>query len=281
MVETLKTDGYVTDLEFDLVNKQGEIRRCITSLRLYRETEILEGSIQDITEKKILEDNIKFSNKQLHALSNRLYKIREEERLNVSRELHDNVGQALTGLKMDISWLEKKVGESKPNKELIIERFKGMKELVDESIKRVRQIASDLRPSILDTLGLLPAIEWLIQDLQQRSEINCGLNSELKELKMGLPTKLEIFRIIQESLTNVVRHSEATSVQINVIKRKKKLIFEVIDNGKGITEVALNNTTSLGLLGIRERANQINGEVTINGTSGKGSVVTLSMPYEE
>ena len=239
------------------------------------------GSHADITGRKKAEEDLKSSNEQLHALSDRLHKIREEERLNVSRELHDDIGQSLTGIKMDISWLEKKVAEFIPDKNLLMERFSGMKELVDESIAKVRQIASDLRPGILDTFGLLPAIEWQLQDLQQRSGIKCTLISDLKELNFDAQTNLEIFRIIQESLTNVVRHSEAGSAQVNIKKQKDKLIFEVIDNGKGITDDVFNKTTSLGLIGMRERASQINGEISIQGTSGKGSVVSLSIACKE
>ena len=154
-----------------------------------------------------------------------------------------------------------------------------MKNLIDDSINRVRQIASDLRPSILDTLGLLPAIECLFDDIIEKCSIVCSLNSEVRKINLDKQTKLNIYRIIQETLTNIVRHAEATSVKIKVKKQGKNILFEIVDNGKGISKADLNNKTSLGLLGIRERTAQIKGEVNIKGTAGKGTVVSLSIPY--
>jgi len=234
----------------------------------------------DITSRKMLENDIQIFNEKLRALSARLQNIRENERLNLSREMHDNIGQALTGLKMDISWLERKVINSAENKNLLLERLKAMKDLVDDSIVRVRRIATELRPTILDTFGLIAALEWMLQDLEQRSEIKCTLSAKVKDLKFDQQKTLEIFRIIQESLTNVVRHAEASKVNVNVKKRKDGFIFEVIDNGIGITEDSIINSTSLGILGMNERAAQIGGRITFEKAKKNGTIVTLIISDE-
>ena len=281
MITEILEKGRSEYFETKFRRKSGELRDVFVMSELIESagTPYVLEIAQDITESKKLEENLKSLNDQLRAFSHRLQDVREEERLNVSRELHDNVGQALTGLKMDISWMEKKVGESKIKKEVIIERLNIMKNLIDDSINRVRQIASDLRPSILDTLGLLPAIECLFDDIIEKCSIVCSLNSEVRKINLDKQTKLNIYRIIQETLTNIVRHAEATSVKIKVKKQGKNILFEIVDNGKGISKADLNNKTSLGLLGIRERTAQIKGEVNIKGTAGKGTVVSLSIPY--
>jgi len=153
-----------------------------------------------------------------------------------------------------------------------------MPEVVDEIISAVRKIATELRPGVLDDLGLEAAIDWQIQDFQKRTGIKCEFVSELKDTPLSQDRATAAFRIFQETLTNIARHARATRVQIRLAARHGKLILEVQDNGKGVTARDLSGVKSLGLLGIRERAMMLDGEVTIVGRRGKGTTVGLRIP---
>lgn len=233
------------------------------------------GTAQDITERRQAEDELRRSHKQLRALSARLQCAREEERARIAREVHDELGQALTGLKMDLAWLNKRLPEA--NNEVAHQKIASMTKLIDETIKSVRKIATELRPGILDDLGLTAAIEWQAQEFQQRTGIECEIIS-LPEVTLNPERSTAVFRIFQEILTNVMRHANATRVTISMRASDDDLILEVSDSGRGITEKEISDTKSLGLLGMRERALLLGGELTISGTEGAGSVVTLRIP---
>lgn len=230
---------------------------------------------RDISESKQTEDRLRHSSEQLRALSAHLQSIREEERTNVARDIHDELGQALTGLKMDLLRLARKPPE---DRKLLSNEIRSMGKPVDDIIKAVRKISRQLRPDVLD-LGLLAAIEWQVEDFEKRTRIECLFSSTMEEdgdLNQDLSTVL--FRILQEALTNIVRHAQATQVQVNVKRDNGYVTLVVADNGKGIREHEISDPNSLGLLGIRERAVLFGGQVEIVGSRERGTSLTVMIP---
>jgi PAS domain S-box-containing protein len=238
---------------------------------------------RNVSEHKLLEKELRNSKEQLRTLTSRLQNVREKERLELSRELHDNLGQILTALKMDISFLENNIisRNRKINPQIIKGKFYGMKQLIDTSIDTVREISTNLRPTILDLLGLISTIEWYLKEFQRKSGIACKFFSEVSKIKLDPHISIVAYRIFQEALTNIIRHSKATSVEVRIKKMQAKLILEIKDNGIGISDDVLQNVSSLGLLGMRERALSINGSVIFNGTPGEGTTVVLTIPIND
>jgi PAS domain S-box-containing protein len=235
---------------------------------------------RDVTERKQAEKQLRDSGEQLRALAAYLQSIREEERTRIAREVHDELGQALTGLKMDLAWLEKKFSEASDPAAVrrLREKMKAMPELVDSIISTVRKIATELRPGVLDDLGLEAAIEWQIQDFQSRTGIKCAFASNLKDIPLDRERATAVFRIFQETLTNIVRHAQATRVNIRLERRGSELVLEVQDDGRGMSGRDRSGGKSLGLLGMRERAMMLDGVVRIVGRRGKGTTVGLHLP---
>jgi PAS domain S-box-containing protein len=233
------------------------------------------GITRDITELKQAEEERLRSLEQLRALAGRLQSIREEERKRVAREIHDQLGQALTAIKIDFSSLirELAAGEKQPSK-----RTASILQLVDESIHSVRRIATELRPGILDDLGLVAAIEWAGEDFESRTGTQCRLDLPPESIAVDAERATAIFRIFQETLTNVARHADASLVDVRLAKEDGDLTLEVHDNGKGISEDKLLNGKSLGILGMRERAMLLGGELTISGPPGSGTTVRVRIP---
>jgi PAS domain S-box-containing protein len=234
--------------------------------------------VSDITERKRIEERLKSSNEELRALSARLQLVREEESLRIAREIHDELGGALTGLKMDLYWLDKRLSE--PAKATKQQKMRAMLELIDETIQKVRNIATELRPAILDDLGLAAAIEWQAREFQNRTEIECRIISLHEDVTISSEKATAVFRIFQELLTNVARHAGATLVEIRMEKQNGDVILEVSDNGRGIKESEMTNTKSLGLLGVRERTLVFGGRVHIARAEGKGTQVTIRIPLD-
>lgn len=225
-----------------------------------------------------MENEIRKNYNNMRALSNRLQQIREEERLNISRELHDDLGQTLTGLKMDIAVAEKKLSAKRIDKKIIVAKLSSMRELTDLLIKKVRKLAQEMRPNILDSFGLIPAVSWMLTDFEQRSGISTALITEIEHLNAGKDVVLEVFRIIQESVTNVIRHSEADSVSVLIKAAGNNYEISIIDNGKGIAPKNMIAGNSLGILGMRERAEKINGSFAIFRNDDQGTTVKLIFP---
>jgi signal transduction histidine kinase len=218
---------------------------------------------------------------QLRALSAHIEEVREDERTAMAREIHDDLGQSLTALKMDVSWIARRLeARSEAPGVPVAERLRGMSELIDQVIDRVRQISAELRPGVLDDLGLVAALEWQGQQFQERTDTTCLVHSRVTELKLERNLSTAIFRICQEALTNVARHAQAKNVDVVLERSDGKLRLEVRDDGKGISSEALSNTTSLGLLGMRERARRLSGSLLISGEPGKGTLVAVEVPIE-
>jgi len=232
------------------------------------------GTVQDITERKRAEEELTYSREQLRNLSLHLQSVREEERTTIAREIHDELGQVLTALKMDLSWLDKK---HKGNKSLE-ERTKSMLSLVDSTIQTVKRISSELRPGVLDHLGLAAAIEWQAKEFEKHTAISCDVSVDPDDIVLNRQHSTTIFRIFQEALTNVARHAKATKVRISLLEKDDGIVLHVEDNGKGITKKQMNNPQSFGLIGIQERVHFLNGEIRIKGTRNKGTSLIVHIP---
>jgi PAS domain S-box-containing protein len=232
---------------------------------------------RDITERKRAEEQLRNSREQLRNLSAYLQSMREEERTNIAREIHDELGQVLTALKMDASWLGSKYKEFGP----IVEKTKSMSDLIDSTIRTVKRICAELRPGVLDDLGLVAAMEWQAEEFQKRSGIACEVSFAPNDIVLDGERSTTIFRIIQEALTNVIRHAEATKVRIRLERGDGRILLKVEDNGKGITKSQSSAHSSFGLIGIRERARFLGGEAKIEGSEGKGTSVSVSLPLKK
>jgi PAS domain S-box-containing protein len=219
---------------------------------------------------------------QLRDLSAHLESVREQERTGIAREIHDELGQALTAMKMDLAWLGRRIsGESAVSGTTLLEKIAAMSEMTDEIIRSVRRLSSELRPGALDDLGLLAAIEWQAQEFEKRTHATCTIESNIgDDEQLGRDLSTAVFRIFQEALTNITRHARAGHVEVRLMRADGKLRLEVSDDGKGITDAELRSPKSLGLLGIRERARHFRGSATIRRGQPHGTVVALELPLE-
>lgn len=216
---------------------------------------------------------------QLRALSARADAVREEERTAVAREIHDQLGQALTALKMDIAWVARRT-RGEPATEAIPAKLEAMSRLTDGIIDDVRRISAELRPGVLDDLGLLAAIEWQASEFEERTGTTCVVRAEVGSVdRFERNVSTAVFRIFQEALTNVARHAEATHVEVAIRCRGGSLELEVKDDGKGIPDEAISSPSSLGLLGMRERARRLGG-VTALSRDGRGTSFSVVVPLE-
>ena len=234
-------------------------------------------TVSDITDRKQADEQLRTSREQLRALSLYLESVREEERTNLAREIHDELGSLLTGLKIDLSWLAKKTSREQ---ELILAKIKSMYELIDEAIQTVKRISTELRPGVLDDLGLSAAIEWAGQEFEKRTEIKPEFISRPKDIILDGDRSTAIFRIFQEALTNIVRHANATNARISLKQDGDRVILRIRDNGKGIDKKQLSDPKAFGLIGMRERAMSKGGDVKISATPGGGTTIIVSIPLK-
>ena len=235
---------------------------------------------KDTTERKRAEAQLQDSLRRLRKLSGRMEGIREEERGRIARELHDELGVGLTCLKIDLSRLGGLIGErlSSVERAKVDEKIRGMKEQVDSTITSVQRIVAELRPGVLDDLGLVAAIEWQCRDFQRRTGIACHCAVSHEDLRVDPEHATAVFRICQEALTNVTRHAQATEVQVRLEDQGVGLLLQVSDNGQGIPHDRLADAKSFGLLGMRERAGLLGGDVQIKTREGEGTTILLHLP---
>ena len=229
----------------------------------------------EIAERKHAEEQFKETLDQLRALAARLQSVREEERASMAREIHDELGQACTAIKMDMALIGRKTTKKQTQLRAKIE---SSMQLVDDMIVTLRRIASDLRPRALDDLGLAAALEWQGQEFEKRTGIKCHLVLPQGPLSLDPEKSTAIFRIFQETLTNVTRHSKATSVEARLEIERDQIIFRVHDNGRGFDPEEAKAKKSLGLVGMQERALLLRGEVRIEGVPGSGTTMILRIP---
>jgi two-component system, NarL family, sensor histidine kinase UhpB len=238
------------------------------------------GTSTDIEDRKRAEEEVKTSSEQLRSLSGQLRAAREEEDIRISREIHDELGAALTSLRWELESLKKTLCE--PGKALLTtdpqEKLDAMLDMTDVMVNTVRRIASDLRPAVLDVLGLKEAIEWQAQQFKDRTGIAVHCDTSRDDVALNPEQSTTVFRIFQEALTNIRRHAGATSVDVSVLVDARAFVLRVSDDGRGITEDEQSGQLSIGLLGMRERAHVIGGEIEVTGVDGKGTTVTVRLP---
>ncbi len=224
------------------------------------------------------EEQLRESHERLRALSVYLQSIREEERTRISREVHDELGQALTSCKLDLSWMAGKLPrDCKP----LLERAKALITHIDSTIQTVRRISSELRPGVLDHLGLVAALDWQATEFQNRTGIKCEVRANLGDAPLDQNLSTTLFRIFQETLTNIIRHAGATEVAVDLKEADGHITLEVKDNGRGISRSEITNTRSMGLLGMRERAALLGGMFRIGRLRrGAGTRVHVSIPIQ-
>jgi PAS domain S-box-containing protein len=232
--------------------------------------------VQDVTEKRKAEETLNHSYEQIRQLSNHLQNIREEERAHIAREIHDELGQQLTVLKMDILGLNKRLnGADAATHEKIGE----IVDLLDTTVKSVRRISSELRPSLLYNLGLVAAIEWQVKEFEKRSGIRTVFIEPVEELHISDPVKNGLFRIFQESLTNAGRHANASKIIVSLERMNGQLILTVEDNGQGFEMEKIGTKQTLGILGMKERCQMMGGNFEIKSSPGNGTAVVVAVPY--
>jgi signal transduction histidine kinase len=278
----------------DLALAQDLARRialAIENARLYREAQALSQELEQRVAARTtelqnanlqLENQIaerKRVNEELRRLSAHLQSAREEERIRIAREIHDQVGQVLTAVKMDLALLDRKLTNTPrvPVAEVKAD-VNGTIQLVDKTIQTMREIIRELRPEILDHLGLSAAIEWQLQEFQTRTGIECKFDTTLDEVNLDLDRSTAVFRIFQETLTNIARHANATQIAAALSQDAGAIVLQVSDNGKGFAPVELAAKQTFGVLGMRERAHVFGGDVTLDSAPGTGTTVTVKIP---
>ena len=251
-----------------LLNADGKVRGVV-------------AAFVDITTLKQAQEEVRLSRENLRGLAARLQQVGEKERTRLAREIHDVLAQELTRLKVDTMWLTRHLNQVFPedNSSPVQDRLAGMAGVIDKAIESVQKIATELRPVVLDSLGLCAAVEWQANEFETRTGIKCEVNLPSDELVIEREQSTALFRILQESLTNVVRHAAATRVEIDLHSDETETTLTVRDNGHGICPAELNNPHSLGLLGMRERATLLGGECHINGQPGHGTEVEARLPW--
>jgi two-component system sensor histidine kinase UhpB len=230
----------------------------------------------DITGRIKSEKELKSSREQLRNLAAHLQNAREQERTSVAREIHDELGQILTALKIDLSWVNKRL---RKDQDTLLGKTESMDRIIDSTIKTVKRISTELRPGILDNLGLVAAIEWQADEFRKRTGIKCKVRADFAEKALKQNYSTGIFRICQEALTNVSRHANATEVNVDLKDRDGEIELEICDNGKGIKKEQRSNNKSFGLIGIKERAHFLGGRAEFKGAPGKGTRLTVKIPF--
>lgn len=276
--EILLKEGHII---FEILHRAKDKRiipvEINSHLFLYKEKLTILSIARDITERKIAEEKLKRNAKLLRELAAHLQSIREEERKSIAREIHDEFGQTLTVLKIKLTLLNKKIPEELSSLKIPLNDAIKM---IDTTVETVQKISSKLRPDILDELGLIPAIEWQVSDFEKLSGIKCSVVLPDADLLIDKDRATALFRILQEALTNIARHSEADKVQISLYVQSSKIILEIKDNGKGISNEQIKDVKSLGIHGMEERVLIFGGSFSIEGYSGKGTSIKIEIPFE-
>ncbi len=237
--------------------------------------ESLANFVAALTERKRSEEELRSSHEQLRALSIHHQSAIEEERKRIAREIHDELGQELALLQLELGLLESDMPVQRKD---LQEKIRVISKLAESSIRSVQRISSNLRPTLLDNLGLGAAVEWQTKEFQKRTTIQCEVIIEPSEIKVDQDISTALFRILQEALTNVARHAHATKIDVRLVMNDQTIELNVSDNGTGITPERVTDPQSFGLIGMRERMYPLGGNVNITGTPGKGTLLTVVVP---
>lgn len=268
-------------------------QRIVTGLRRNGEEFPIEASIskatdsggsfftvilRDVTERVRAEEALRRSKNELREFAAVASSVREQEKSRVARELHDELAQALTALKMDLLWVKERMPAGQ---EQLLSKLEAMRVMLDGTVAATRRISADLRPLILDDLGLIPAAEWLVQNFTQRTGIHCEFGFDPPGLELQDPHATAVFRILQESLTNVARHAQASLVNVTLDANDGEIMLRVRDNGRGFAIGDPRKPNSFGLVGLRERAYLLDGEISVDTAPGKGTLIEVRIPMRQ
>jgi len=270
-------EGRSYEAEYRMIAADGRViwvRDVVRSRAGERRQGELIGVTIDVTGRRQAEEELRRSRDRLSDLSAHLELAREQERAAIAREIHDELGQALTALRMDVAWLRKHPDDAAAAEGKLQE----MVQLIDETIGRARRISSELRPGVLDDLGLEAAVEWQAEDFQRRTGVRCLMSSSLPPLDLEREVSTGLFRILQEALTNVSRHAAASQVVVDLRQEGGRVVLEVRDDGRGTSDERPAGHRSLGVLGMTERARRLGGTLTFTSAPGAGTVVQASVP---
>ena len=235
-----------------------------------------EGILSDVSQKRLAEIEIKQSQEHLRELSSHIQDVREQERLHLAREIHDDMGGTLTAIKLDIAWLCGRLGSKNPE---LSAKAKGVEMLVDRCIASANNISRTLRPSVLDSFGIIAAIEMEAEEFEQRTGISCPVDPVDEGVALSPDAAIALFRIFQETLTNIMKHAGASQVKVGIYNRIDGVDLIVSDNGCGLNEADRLKPRSFGLRGIQERVAHFNGKVHISGALGQGTTVAVHIPH--
>lgn len=270
------------ECDSDKLRKDGTKIPCIVTATPFRGPDgeligIVED-FKDISDRKRTEEKLIESRKSLRDLASHLQVVRDEERGRIAREIHDEMGQALTVLKMDLHWLGQRLPDAT---EVLTGKTMAMSKLIETTIQSVKKICSELRPQLLDDFGLSAAIEWQAEEFGNRTGVQFEIISDPEDIILDNDHSTAIFRIFQETLTNITRHANATRVQVILKENSGVIEMEIRDNGKGIKEEEILNPKSFGLIGMRERTHFFGGNFKISGSRDKGTTVKVSIPIDK
>ena len=266
----------VSPYMFRVIDKGGKTRWVMETVApvMYCGRPAVFGNFMDITQQKCVEDDLRQSREQLMLLSKRVIEVGEEERARIARDLHDELGQEIAALKIEVVSLMERVAQD----DELCSRARAVASLTDRLRATCNRIAVSIRPGVLHELGLAKAIQWYGEDFERRSGISCPIETTGRDLAVPEATATAAYRILQECLTNVWKHAKASQVKIKVTETNNLLSIRVSDNGVGMNVQEVDSMSSLGLLGMRERANLVGGTVRIHSTPGKGTHITLKLP---
>ena len=275
-------NGGRIESDSEKIRKDGSIIPCIVTATPFRspggEFVGIVEDFKDISERIKSEQELRKSHERLRDLATHLQVVREEERGRIAREIHDELGQALTALKMDVHWLSHRCPKEEQS---INKKLNAMSTVIDNTVRVVKRISSELRPILLDDFGLSAAIEWYAEEFSERTGIECHIVSDPEEIILDQACSIAIFRIFQESLTNVARHADASEVNVSLKKNSSNFEMIIHDNGSGITNKDMSNPRSFGLTGMRERVHYLKGEINIYGIELQGTTVEINLPIGE
>ncbi len=284
VLRILAERGVMEPKEMEVVQRDGTRFFVLVSAREVRDSSgkllILQASHIDITERKRAEEEISKSHEELRMLANHLQNIREEERNHLAREFHDQIGQSMTALKMDLSLLLRTISDEKQDvpRKLILKELQSMQKLVDETSQLLWAIITELRPQMLDDLGLVATLEWEAQRFESRTGISCEFKSTAGDIPLDSKKSIALFRIYQEALTNITRHAHATIVKSGLQRDGEMLVLAIKDNGCGISIDEQFKQKPFGLIGMRERAMALGGQLKISGIAGGGTTIIVRVP---
>jgi PAS domain S-box-containing protein len=280
-IRTMKRKGFVSNYEIAYRKTDGSSFAGTLTATLQNDSEgrpIFMGIIRDITQRKRQEIELRQSRRELRNLSEHLHTLLEEEKKRISRRIHDELGQQLTAFKMDLYWLNRHFFDP-PS--LLSEKVGSMSQILDNTIHTVQNLCEELRPALLDNLGLIDALEWQINSFRERTGLEILWNVSPRNLNLSQENATLIFRLFQEAMNNIFLHARASRVIITLKKNANLVKFTIRDNGLGITEAQINSPRSFGLLGMRERVDARGGQIKIRGLAGKGTEVAIKIPLSK